>query len=343
VVNNNEEKIYLFLINNIDMFGYYNPQNYAATVSNRIDELNKKLVYSLQHVEILEQLLINAGISIPNADGSETSYEQQIQTVKDDINTLTNFILNVRSMIPLVDTEKNKGDISKLQKDYSTLSKQVDDLSDVVDNLPTGSGGSGGSTSIDYSQQIQELQTNYSTLLGKVTYIESIIRNSASGGIAKTNYELTNDVATLLNDVGTILNLYTDLKPMIIDISEGNWSSKISQLTTRVSNLERNTGDMAVKVDPLPLLPFGSNQITWLQLVNKVEKFPNGITQGQYDMAVSQAQQVPSIQAALLDVIGQLDSQNLLDMQQLLNVVMNSYDDLVVLHAKLWEMAMPTN
>jgi hypothetical protein len=53
--NNNKEKIYLFLINNIDMFGYYNPQNYTAAVSNRIDELNKKLVYSLQHVEILEQ------------------------------------------------------------------------------------------------------------------------------------------------------------------------------------------------------------------------------------------------------------------------------------------------
>jgi hypothetical protein len=67
-LNNNKEKIYLFLINNIDMFGYYNPQNYAATVSNRIDELNKKLVYTLQHVEILEQLLINGGISIPNAD-----------------------------------------------------------------------------------------------------------------------------------------------------------------------------------------------------------------------------------------------------------------------------------
>jgi hypothetical protein len=68
VVNNNKEKIYLFLINNIDMFWYYNPQNYTIEVSNRIDELNKKVMYNLQHVEILEQLLLSGGISIPNVD-----------------------------------------------------------------------------------------------------------------------------------------------------------------------------------------------------------------------------------------------------------------------------------
>jgi hypothetical protein len=100
---------------------------------------------------------------------------------------------------------------------------------------------------------------------------------------------------------------------------------------------------MAIKVDPLPLLPFPVGSITWGELVTKVQNFPNGITEAQYNHAVSQAQQVPSIQAALLNIINQLDAQNLLDMQQLLTVVMNSYDDLVVLHAKLWEMAMPTN
>jgi hypothetical protein len=71
VVNNNKEKI-LFLINNIDMFVYYNPQNYTTAMSNRIDELNKKVVYTLQHVEVLEQLLLSGGISIPNGDGSQT-------------------------------------------------------------------------------------------------------------------------------------------------------------------------------------------------------------------------------------------------------------------------------
>jgi hypothetical protein len=326
--NNNKDKIYLFLINNINMFGYYNPQNYAAAVSNRIDELNKKVVYTLQHVEVLEQLLLNGGISIPNGDGSETNYNQQIQTLQNDFSTLSSLVYNVRSMIPITATEKNSGDISKLQKDYKSLAQQVDDLSDVVDNLPAIGGGSGGSSSNDYSQQIQTLETNYSTLLGKVNYIEGIIRNSASGGIAKTNYELTNDVATLLNDVGSILDLYTDLKPMIEDISAGNWSTKIQSLTNRVSNLERNTADMAVFVDPLPLLPSGLHQITWNQLINKVENFPNGITEAQYALACTQAGEVPQIQAALVNVIEQLDSQNLLDMISLSAVTTNAVGDL---------------
>jgi hypothetical protein len=130
---------------------------------------------------------------------------------------------------------------------------------------------------------------------------------------------------------------------MIEDISEGNWSSKIQSLTTIVGILNQKVGNMTPFVDPLPLLPSGLHPITWTQLIDKVENFPNGITEAQYNHTISQAQQVPSIQAALLNVIDKLDSQNLLDMQQLLNVVMNSYDDLVVLHTKLWEMAMPTN
>jgi hypothetical protein len=335
--NNNKEKIYLFLINNINMFGYYNPQNYAAAVSNRIDELNKKVVYTLQHVEILEQLLLSGGISIPNGDGSKTNYNQQMQTLKEDFNTLTSFIYNVRSMIPLAVTEQNVGNISKLQKDYNKLSQQLDDLSDVVHNLPTGSdvvdNVSTDNAGVDYSQQIQTLTNNLSTLKSRVDYIDNRMMNSVSGGEAKNNYELTNDVTSSLIDVGNIVN----------HISVGNWTSKIQSLTNRVNILEGKVGDMTPKVDLLQLLPFGPRQITWLQLIDKVENFPNGITEAQYNHAVSQAQQVPSIQAALLNVVEQLDSQNLLDMQQLLTTVMNSYDDLVVLHAKLWEMAMPTN
>jgi hypothetical protein len=239
-------------------------------------------------------------------------------------------------MIPITTTEKNSGDISQLQKDYNKLSKQVGDLIDVVDNLPTGSdvvhNVPTDNAGVDYSQQIQTLTNNLSTLKSRVDYIDNRMLNSPSGGEAKNNYELTNEVINLQTEMFNVLNA----------ISAGNWTSKIESLKTRVGILEGKVADMAVKVDPLILLP-GIHQITWLQLVNKVENFPNGITEAGYGIAVSQAQQVPSIQGALLNVIEQLEAQNLLNVDQVLTATQNAENDLVVLHAKLWELIYPPN
>jgi predicted nucleic acid-binding Zn-ribbon protein len=79
------------------------------------------------------------------------------------------------------------------------------------------------------------------------------------------------------------------------------------------------------------------------RLSDGVDGLPNGITEKQYNDVVSMVEQVPSIQAALSNVIAQLDSQSLGDVHEVLNVTNNADIELVELDVKLWKLLNPDN
>jgi DNA repair exonuclease SbcCD ATPase subunit len=147
------------------MFGYYNPQNYAAAVSNRIDELNKKVVYSLLRVENLEQLLLNSGIAIPNGDGSEINYGQQIANLRQDINTLSGLDDNLRNLVANSSSVNNSIQMSQLEQDYNTLKKQVNRLSDAVDDLPNSLTEKQYNDVVSWAQQVPSIQSALSNVI----------------------------------------------------------------------------------------------------------------------------------------------------------------------------------
>jgi hypothetical protein len=81
------------------MFGYYNPQNYIAVVNDRIDELNRKVVLTLQYVQNLEQELLSGWITIPNGDWLDTNCGQHIADLRQDVNTLLRNVIDLSNLI----------------------------------------------------------------------------------------------------------------------------------------------------------------------------------------------------------------------------------------------------
>jgi hypothetical protein len=313
-------------------FSNYRADSFIDLLNKRVEDLNYKIVLALEQINGILKFLKDGGIPIPSGDGGGSSssgvdYSVDIAAIHqiiDVLPVLPNLPQESLTWPELIETVKKVPN--------SFLPTTLRDMYDNVFSLLTGSSTSGGSLGVSYSAEIEAIH--------QIIDVLPVLPNPPSVSITWAHLiEAAEKIPTFFT-TSTLHTMFDNIAQIMDGGGSGggsgssgvDYSADIQALQTATAKIPAwfTTGTLqeiwtainnwAPKLLNLPTLPNLPNEIlTWGDVVNAVKM-------------------IPELQQTVTNVISQLNSQSLINLQTLQTALDQADGSLETISAKLQQM-----
>jgi hypothetical protein len=295
-------------------FSNYHADSFIDLLNKRVDELNYKIVLAMEQLEVIKKFLREDGIALPERGGSNSSssgvdYSVEILAIYQIIDVLPVLPnLPQQSLTwPKVINAIRKVPVSFLN---NSLGKMYDDVYVLKGLYGSGCGsGSGSNSSITWTHLIEAPEK-----------IPGFFNTS-------TLHTMFDDIAAMIDDVNLLKN------------NQGGTGSSGVDYSAEIQALQTITAKIPAFFNTTTLQEMWNAMNIWGPKINNLPKLPNPPNETlTWEDVINAVKMIPELQQTVTNIISQLNSQSLINLQTLQAALDEADGSLETISVKLQQM-----